>query len=243
MRNIRHGKCSAHNISTKAVKEIILDVLQKTSGFVREHEAEFVELVRAQSAVRNGESAKACKKHITKNERRIAELDKLIISIYEDKVKGLLPEERFTQMAAAYEQEQAELKQQTAALQSELDAFNADSMNAQRFIELANRFTHFDELSNVMINEFIDKVLVHEAEWSDGRHPETGRGMGARTQEVEVYLKYIGNFDVPELRTAEEIEAEQIAYAKLERRRKVSRESARRTAAKKAAQKSASQIA
>jgi hypothetical protein len=237
MRNIRQGKCSAHNIQTKAVKEIILDVLQKTNGFVREHEAEFIELVRQQSAIRNGESAKACKKHIMKNERRIIELDKLIISIYEDKVKGLLPEERFTQMAAGYEQEQASLKQQTAALQNELDTYNTDSARADKFVEMTRRYTRFDELNGTMIAEFIDKIIVHEGEWSEGRTAQ-GRGLGTRTQEVEVYLNYIGKFDVPDLRTAEEIEAERIAFETADAIRAKRRASARRTAAKKAAQKS-----
>ena len=85
-----------------------------------------------------------------------------------------------------------------------------------------------------MINEFVDKIIVHECEWSDGRNSETGRGMGTRTQEVDVYLKYIGKFDVPDLRTAEEIEAECIKQERLDKERKYKREYARkRTAAQK----------
>ncbi|MCL2004096.1 MAG: recombinase family protein [Oscillospiraceae bacterium] len=227
-------KCSAHQICTRAVKEIIIDVLQKTNGFVREHEAEFMELVRQQSVLRNGTAVKIHQKQIAKNQRRIAELDKLILSIYEDKVKGLLPEERFTQMAATYEQEQADLKDQTAALQNELDAFNSDSTRADKFVGLAQRYTHFDELNGTMIAEFIDKIVVHEGEWSEGRTAQ-GRGLGTRTQEVEVYLNYIGKFDVPDLRSAEEIEAERIALENADRIRAKRRASARRTAAKKKA--------
>ena len=226
-------KCSSHHIRTESVKEIILDALQRTSGYVREHEAEFVELVRTQSAIRNGETAKACKKHITKNERRISELDKLIISIYEDKVKGLLPEERFTQMAATYEQEQATLKQQTATLQAEMDAYDADSVRADKFVDLLRHYTQFDELTGSMIAEFIDKIIIHEGEWSEGIDPATKRGAGTRSQHVEVYLKYIGKFDIPDLRTAEEIEAETIAAEKKERKRRLRRESTRRYEARK----------
>ena len=244
MRNIRNGTCSAHNIQTKAIKAIILDALQRTCGYVREHEAEFVELVRAQSAIRNGETAKACKKQIGKNERRIAELDKLIVSIYEDKVKALLPEERFAHMAMTYEQEHAELKQQNAALQNELDAYNTDSVNVDKFVDLLRLYTQFDELTSTMIAEFVDKIIVHEGEWSEGRNPKNNRGMGTRSQEVEVYLKYIGKFDVPDLRTAEEIEAERVALEKAEQIRAKRRASARRTAAKKkAAQEFAAKIA
>jgi DNA invertase Pin-like site-specific DNA recombinase len=102
--------CTPHHIKSSAVREIILSALRRTSGYVREHEGRFIELVREKSALRYSETVKSGKKQIAKNERRIAELDKLIVSIYEDKVKGILPEERFVIMAAAYEREQAELK-------------------------------------------------------------------------------------------------------------------------------------
>lgn len=220
--------CTPHHVRSAAVGEIILDVLRRTSGFVREHEAEFVELVHAESALRHGETAKSDRKRIAKNERRIAELDKLIISVYEDKVKGILPEERFVAMAAAYELEQSDLKRQTAALQSALDAFNADSANAGMFVGLTRQFTRFDELTTVMLNEFVDKVIVHEGEWSEGVNPETKRGMGTRRQRVEVFLKYIGDMEVPDLRTPEEIEAELAAAEKTEQRLTRMRENRRR---------------
>jgi len=223
--------CTAHHIQTKAVREIILDILKKTSGYVREHEAQFVEAVRESSAIKQGETAKSHKKQIAKNQRRISELDKLIISIYEDKVKGLLPEERFTVMAENYEQEQVELKQQTSELQIDLEAFNADSVNVSQFIELVRRYTRFEELTPAMINEFVDKVIVHEGVWSEN----DGKNRGSRTQEVDVYLKYIGKFDVPDMRTAEEIETERIAFEKAEQKRKYKREHQRKKAAEKRA--------
>jgi len=131
-------------------------------------------------------------------------------------------------MSAGYLQEQSDLKSQTVEMQTELDAFNEDTANVEKFVSLVKRYTDFDELSAAIINEFVDKIIVHEAEWSDGYSPKSGRGMGSRTQKVEVYLKYIGSFDVPDLRSAEEIEAERSALEKLERQRKHRRESERR---------------
>jgi hypothetical protein len=49
-----------------------------------------------------------------------------------------------------------------------------------------------------MLNEYVDKILVHEAEKIDGE----------RDQEVEVYLNYIGKFEPPEPELSpEELEA------------------------------------
>ena len=86
-----------------------------------------------------------------------------------------------------------------------------------------------------MLNECVDKVIVHEGEWSDGYTGKNGRPRGSRTQQVDVYLKYIGKFDVPDSRSAEEIEAETTAWEKAEQQRKGNRERMREYIAEKRA--------
>jgi len=107
--------------------------------------------------------------------------------IYEDNASGKLSDKRLAQLSGSYEQEQASLKEQSALLQDELNAFNADGEKAGKFIEVVRRYTEFDELSNAMLNEFIQKILVHEADKSSGE----------RVQEVDVYFNFIGNFTLP----------------------------------------------
>jgi small-conductance mechanosensitive channel len=133
--------------------------------------------IRAESAIRQEEAAKAHKKQLIKNERRVAELDLLFQRVYEDYATAKLSDERYQQLSGSYEKEQAELKAQNAALQAELDAFNADGEKAGRFIEIVRRYTEFDELTTPMLNEFIHKILVHEADKSSGE----------RVQKVEIY--------------------------------------------------------
>lgn len=55
------------------------------------------------------------------------------------------------------------------------------------FIELVKRYTDFSELTTPMLNEFVEKILVHEADYSSGE----------RVQEVEIYLNFIGKFELP----------------------------------------------
>ncbi|MCL1795062.1 MAG: recombinase family protein, partial [Oscillospiraceae bacterium] len=214
--------CRTHSIAIKPLREILLDALRKTASYVQQNEDEFIKTVRENSYFIQGETLKTHTKKIIKNERRITELDKLFTSLYEDKVKGVITEERFTQMSADFEQEQSMLRDENIILQTEIDAFNEDNERADKFVSLVRRYTRFEELTAPIINEFIDKVIVHEAEWSE--QTETQRRKGTRFQQVDVYLKYIGNFDAPDTRTAEEVEAERIAEEKLEKRRKYNRE-------------------
>jgi hypothetical protein len=230
-------KCSSHHISTDAAREIILTAIRATSGYVRDYEQEFIEKVRESSAIRQGETAKTYQKQIAKNERRLIEIARIYKSLYEDKALGKIDGEMFSQMSGGYQQERVDLRSKTDALQSELDAFNTDSVKADKFIEIVRRYTNFEELTTPMLHEFVEKVVVYEGEWSDGGTGEGGRPRGSRTQRVEVYLKYIGCFDVPDMRTPEQIEADRIAEEKLEANRAYHREKTRQWAERKRAAK------
>ena len=232
--------CSPHYVTTEMIRDVLLDIIKRTSGYAREHEADFVERVREMSSLQQGETVKNHTRQISKNERRIAELDKLFISLYEDKVSGAISAERFAHMSGGYEQEQATLKHQNETLQLEIDAFNADSMKAENFLALVRRYTRIEELSAAMINEFVEKIVIHESVWSE--QDENNRRKGSRTQKIEVFLKYVGCINVPDTRSAEEIEAERIEMEKRERKRAQKRESGRREREKKRAAKIAANM-
>lgn len=234
---LKETHCSAHYVSTELVREVLLHVIRSTTGYARQHEAEFVEKVRDMYSLRQGETAKTYTRQIIKNERRIADLDRLFTSLYEDKVGGAISADRFVQMSGGYEQEQATLKSQNETLQMELDTFKTDSMRAENFLALVQRYTQVEELTTAMIYEFVDKVIIHEAVWTE--QDENNRRKGARTQQIEVFLKYIGDFNAPDLRSPEEIEAERIAEEQLQAKRKYSREVTRRYNERKRAAKAA----
>ena len=127
-------------------------------------------------------------------------------------------------MTAGYEREQEELEESIAKNQAELDAFNADTVRVDRFLALVRKYTDFSELTAPMIFEFVDKIIVHKADRSDGE----------RTQEVEIFLKFIGKFDVPML----EPTPEELAEEERRRGRRASqREWARRCREKKKREK------
>jgi len=110
-------------------------------------------------------------------------------------------------LSTAYEREQADLKEQNISLQKELDIFIANSEKTGNFIELARKYVDFSELTTPMLNEFVDKVLVHEADKSSGE----------RVQKVDIYLSFIGKFDIPvnvEEVSQAETEAEERRLAK-----------------------------
>lgn len=181
-------ECSIHYIRSSAANKLILEAIKRTVGFVKNNETAFIKLLREESAIKQAESAKSHRHKIAKNERRISELDMLFRKTYEDFASGRLSEKRFEQLSSGYESEQESLEKATDELRAELDDFDSDSVRVDKFMELTRRYTRFDELTPAMLNEFIDKVVVHEADKSSG----------VREQRIDIYLNYIGNFSVPE---------------------------------------------
>jgi hypothetical protein len=143
-----------HYIKTSALRTLVLDAIKRVSGFVRLNEDEFVRLVREASEIQSAEMAKA----------RKAELDAIIKRLYEDKVTGSLSAKRFDTLSREYEDEQNELDEQISKLQTGLDRFSEDGEKAGKFIGIVRKYTDFTELTPAMLNEFVDKIIVHEAE-------------------------------------------------------------------------------
>lgn len=206
--------CSMHYIRTAALRELILEAIRTASAYAISNEAEFIEKVRAASEVQQEAAAKELKRKLNRDRKRHKELDGLFKKLYESYAGGKLTEKRYDMLSAEYEREQAELEASIEKAQAELDRFNADTARADRFIALAKQYTDFSELTTPMINEFVDKILVHEAD----------RSSGERVQEVEIYLKFIGKFDVPvQEPTAEELAEQERLRKKREKKREYNR--------------------
>ena len=198
-------KCCSHSVSTKAMRELILYTIRTVSEYAIANEEEFRQRVLDASRIKQEAEAKGLKKKLTKAKKRYAELDVLIKKLYESYAMEKISEHRFDMLSAEYEQEQAELKTVIAADQVELEIFHADATRADQFMALAKKYTDFSELTTPMIHEFIEKILIHAPEKIDGE----------RTMEIEIFLKFIGKFEVPMPEpTPEELAAEEAARKK-----------------------------
>ena len=86
-----------------------------------------------------------------------------------------------------YDEEQTGLETSIAEWQRQIENWNADKLKTDQFIQLVKCYTDFSELTTPMLNEFIEKVIVYEGE---------GRG-NDRRQRIDIYLNFIGAFEVP----------------------------------------------
>lgn len=202
--NMFKQACTRHHIKTAAVRQIVLDTIKAATAQVETDEADFVKQIREASELQQEETAKAYMKNLAKAQKRVVALNTLIRKIYEDNVSGKLTDKRFELLSAEYEQEQEGLEKSIIETQAAIDGFNADSMRADKFIELTKRYRDFSELTTPMLNEFIEKIVVYEA----------GKLDGERVQDVDIYLNFIGKFEIPPQELSEEEEKELLKIKK-----------------------------
>ena len=108
--------------------------------------------------------------------------------IYEDNALGRLPQSRYDSLLQTYGQEQETLDKEIAALQSTVERYENGSERAKNFIKLVERYTDFTEITVTMLNEFIEKIVVHERDV---------KGAIDSPQTVEIHLNFIGEYIPP----------------------------------------------
>ena len=200
--------CTIHYIKTSAIEKLILTAIREVSAYVREDEKQFIHIVRDAASAGQEQTAREQKKRLRQVEKRIAELDELIRKLYEGNATGKIPDKHFNRLLVEYDTEQSALEQEAAELKEGITAQAEDGMRAQRFVSLVRRYTNFDELTAPMLNEFIEKVVVHEAD----------KSTGDRRQKVDVYFNFIGCFVPPKpeviLTAVEEAKAQKALAAR-----------------------------
>jgi hypothetical protein len=164
---------------------LVLEGIRSITAFAQNDEAAFVDMVSKKLGSAEAKAVKAAKRECAAVEKRVGEIDRIISGLYEDKIKGVLPAERFAKMLAEYEVEQRRLSERAADLNAEITAETDKVQSADRFLALVRRFTEITELTHEIAATFIEKIIVGKLERIDG----------VKHQTVKVVYNIIGEMD------------------------------------------------
>jgi hypothetical protein len=196
-----------HRINADVVMTLIADTLRAIAAYSKNDRAEFVQTVKdAQVSQQSGGIAQK-KKRLAEAKKRSEELEKLLCQIYEDKILGKLPESRFATLDARYADEQDELSAEIEELEQAVSGYEHKQQSAEKFISLIDKYENFDTLTTTMLNEFVEKIVVHERD---------RKGCQDTTQEVEIYFNFVGKYVPPHFRETSMTTEEQEAICKKE---------------------------
>ena len=174
--------CSAHYICEKVVEQIVLESMQRILLNVQAFEKEFARKQMDCYTEDKKKQLAAKRRELSKAKKRIAEIDALIQKIYEDNASGKLSDERYATLSLSYEEEQKTLKASVPEMQAYLETETDKTESLQRFIQKVKQVTELKALTPELIHEFVDRIVVHEPRYLDGK----------RVQLLDIYYSGVG---------------------------------------------------
>ena len=156
-RNIT-DKCSAHYIRAVVLEDMVLRHMQMVISYVANHEAHFRAVMGDKLKLASDEAIRVSRKKLAKAEKRLNELDRIFMRLYEDRVNGTISDERFASMSKSYEDEQAKLKQEVEMLTKEVDRQEQKADDVERFIVQAHKYVGLEELTPYALHEMVKAI-------------------------------------------------------------------------------------
>ena len=154
-------------------------------GYILRHEDYFRTIMEEQLRVESCEQIRIRRKRLESNERRIAELKRLFIKIYEDNASGRLTDERYDMLSQTYEAEQKQLEAEAITLQQEIEVQERQNENIEKFIQKAHKYVGIEELDGCALRELVSAVYVDAPDKSSGKRVQ------------HIHIKYDGLGFIP----------------------------------------------
>ena len=191
---VNKDKCSGHYIRAVVLEQIVWKHIQEVVSVVTRYEAYFRSEMEQKLRIQSEESLRLYQKRLAQAEKRIGELDRLFIRIYEDNAAGRLDDERFAMMSKNYTEEQKTLKAEVKGLQQQIHEQEQQAENIEQFVQRVKRNSTLTELTPYALRELVKAVYVEAPDKSSGK----------RRQKVHIEYDLVGYIPVDELLKAEQ---------------------------------------
>ena len=199
-----------HRINESAILTLVSDTLRAIAEYSKNDRTEFIHAVQETQVAQQSADIAKKRRRLAAAQKRSGELEKLICKIYEDNALGKLPDARYRALDAQYAKEQDALEIEIAELEKAVTGYEQSQKSAEKFIALIDKYENFDTLTNTMLNEFVEKILVHE---------RARKGTQDTTQEIEIHFNFLGRYIPPSLQPVPLTPEEQEELRKKEERK------------------------
>ncbi|HXK77407.1 MAG TPA: recombinase family protein [Oscillospiraceae bacterium] len=166
------GTCSAHYIRAVVLEDLVWMHMSAVLSYVSRYEAHFRAVMEQKLQTESAAAIRIRRKQLTQSEKRVLELDRLFIKIYEDNAKGVLSDERFTLMSKTYEDEQAQLKTETKILRQEIEVQERQIEDLEQFIQRVHRYADVKELTPYALRELVKAIYIEAPDKSSGKRKQ-----------------------------------------------------------------------
>ena len=183
------GSCSAHFIRAVVLEDLVWMHMKAVISYVTRHESYFRAVMEHRLRLSSEKAIRANKKRLAQADKRLVELDRLFIHIYEDNVAGKLSDERFSMMSQSYEDEQTQLKAEIQTLQQDIEVQERQIENLEQFIQRVHKYADLQELTPYALQELVKAIYIEAPDKSSGK----------RRQGIRISYDLVGFIPVDEL--------------------------------------------
>jgi len=153
------GTCSAHFIRAVILEDMVWKHMQGVIGYVLRYEDHFRSEMEQMLHLESESALKTGRKELAAAEKRIGELDRPFMKLYEDNAGGKISDERFSTMSKSYEDEQQELKERTKSLQETIEVQSKKIDDLNRFVQRVKKYSEPDSLTPYALRELIKRRI------------------------------------------------------------------------------------
>ena len=180
----RLGKnaCTSHKIEARDLYNLVLKDIQELAAMALKDADAFYQRLSSRMERRYMADASEMQKERERLEARNRQIDDMFLSLYTDKAKGVISEQRFVKLTAAMEQEQEENQRCLQELMRMLQQSDAQESEVRTFIREIRQYATIQELDETVLNRLISRILVGEVKKVDGQ----------KVQEVRIVYNFVG---------------------------------------------------
>ena len=183
----RLGKnaCTSHKIEARDLYNLVLsDIMAHAAMALKDAEGFYRRLTgRLEEQYTLDENG--LKRELEALTKRNQEIDDMFMSLYADKTKGILTEQRFLRMTETLEQEQHDNKARMQDITDELRIASSAEDDVRRFIGEIQAYASITELDEAILNRLIDKIFISAVEVIDGE----------KVQKVRIVYNFVGEIE------------------------------------------------
>lgn len=160
----RYGSqhCTRHKIRYDTLTQLVQNQIQTLGKAALQNSDGVLETLKAQNEAAMKRHNTELKKEISKAEKRIKVLDKVVTRLYSDLAEERISDDNFLSMMDKTQKEQEDLKKRVKRLRAELEAVEVSEDNDEEWVRLIAEYSDIQELDAETLNKLIKKIVLHE---------------------------------------------------------------------------------
>ncbi len=154
--------CSPHTISERNLSKILLSEIREQTSAIRIDEAAVIERLRKQLIGEQFARLADTRNEISQLRKCVDELERMTVTLYEDKVCGRISEETFRSLIQKNEHERQIKAARLDELMSVVEDEERKTSDIRKWVAAMRKYLSVESIDRTMVDELVERIIVSE---------------------------------------------------------------------------------